>query len=96
VLVHKPLGYSALWGGNKSSFAQPDRPGRTGLTGYINKTVELKSSQEGDETLSQVAQRGDGCPIPGNIQGQVGQGSEQPGLVEDVPAYCSGVRLDDR
>jgi len=27
-------------------------------------------------------------PIPGNIQGQVGRGSEQPGRVEEVPAHC--------
>ncbi|KAK4832544.1 hypothetical protein QYF61_023876 [Mycteria americana] len=33
--------------------------------------------------------RGGKCPIPGNIQVQVGQGSEQPDLVEDVPAHCS-------
>jgi len=33
------------------------------------------------------------CPIPGNIQGQVGWGSEQPDLVEDVPAYSKGVGL---
>jgi len=26
--------------------------------------------------------------IPGNFQGQVGWGSEQPDLVEDVPVYC--------
>jgi len=38
----------------------------------------------------QIAQRGSGGPIPGNIQGQVGQGSEQPGLVEDIPAHCWG------
>jgi len=30
----------------------------------------------GDETLEQVAQRGSGGPIPGNIGGQVGWGSE--------------------
>jgi len=30
-------------------------------------------------------------PIPGNIQGQVGWGSEQPHLVVDVPANCTGV-----
>ncbi|GAB0206191.1 mitochondrial enolase superfamily member 1 [Grus japonensis] len=46
---------------------------------------------EGAETLEQVAQRGCGCPIPGHIQGQVGRGSEQPDLVEDVPAHCRGV-----
>jgi len=44
--------------------------------------------------LAQVAQRGGRCPIPGNIQGQVGWGSEQPGLVEDVPAHGRGVGLD--
>ena len=46
---------------------------------------------EGGETPAQVAQRGDRCPIPGNIQGQVGLGSEQPDPVEDVPARCRGV-----
>ena len=34
-------------------------------------------------------------PIPGNIQGQVGRGSEHPDLVEDVPAHCREVGLDD-
>ena len=32
---------------------------------------------------------------PGNIQDQVGQGSEQPDLVSGVPAHCWGVGLDD-
>ena len=27
--------------------------------------------------------------------GQVGQGSEQPALVEDVPAHCRGFGLGD-
>jgi len=36
-----------------------------------------------------------GCSVPGNTQGQVGRGSEQPDLVEDVPAPCGEVRLDD-
>jgi len=49
----------------------------------------------GGETLERVALRGGGGPIPGSIQGQVGLGSEQPGLVEDVPAHCRGVGLDD-
>ena len=47
---------------------------------------------EGGETLEQVAQLGNGGPVPGNIQGQVGWGSEQPDVVKDVPAYCR--RLD--
>ena len=42
---------------------------------------------EGGDTLEQVAQRGGRCPIPGNIQGRVGRGSEQPGPV------AGGVRL---
>ena len=36
------------------------------------------------ETLEQVAQRSCGWPLPGSVQGQVGRGFEQPGLVEDV------------
>jgi len=48
----------------------------------------------GGETLAQVAQAGGRCSIPGNIQGQVGQGSERPDLVEDVPAHCRGRGLD--
>ncbi|KAK4832276.1 LOW QUALITY PROTEIN: hypothetical protein QYF61_021675 [Mycteria americana] len=35
---------------------------------------------EGGEALEQFAQRGSGGPIPGNIQGWVGWGSEQPYL----------------
>ena len=30
----------------------------------------------GGDALAQVAQRGGGCPIPGDIQGQVEWGSE--------------------
>jgi len=50
---------------------------------------------KGGETLEQGAQRGSGGPTPGSIQGQAGRSSEQPGLVEDVPAHCRGVGLDD-
>ena len=50
---------------------------------------------EGGETLTQVAQQGSEGPIPGKIQGHVGQGSEQPDPVEDVPAHCRGLGLDD-
>ena len=46
---------------------------------------------EGGETLAQIAQRGGRCPVPGNVQGQDGRGSEHPGLVEDVPAHCRGL-----
>ena len=33
--------------------------------------------------------------MTGNIQGQVGRGCEQPGLVEGVPAHGRGLGLDD-
>ena len=46
---------------------------------------------EGGETLAQVAERSCGCPLPGSVQGQVGRGFEQPGLVEGVPAHGRGV-----
>jgi len=45
--------------------------------------------------VERVAQRGSGGPMPGNIQDQAGQGSEQPDLVSGVPARCGGVGLDD-
>jgi len=45
----------------------------------------------GGEIPAQAAQRGGQCPILGNIQGQVGRGSEQPDLAEDVPAHCRGL-----
>jgi len=40
--------------------------------------------QERGEVLEQAAQRGCGCPIPGGVQGQVGWGPGQPGLVFNV------------
>jgi len=49
---------------------------------------------EGGEAQEQVAHKGGRSPIPGNIQGQAGRGSEEPDLVEDVPAQSRGVRLD--
>jgi len=50
---------------------------------------------EGVEALAQAAQRGGRCPIPGNVQGKVGWGSERSDVVEDVPAHCRGVGTDD-
>jgi len=42
---------------------------------------------EGGEALEPVAQRNCGCPFLGSVQGQVGLGFEQPGLVKCVPAH---------
>ena len=50
--------------------------------------------------LEQAAQRSCGCPIPGGVQGQVGWGTRQPGLVLNVEVggpVCGkgGLELDD-
>jgi len=34
------------------------------------------------------------CPIPGDVQGQDGQDSEQPDLAASVPVHCRGDGLD--
>ena len=46
---------------------------------------------QGGETLAEVDQRGGGCPIPGDTQGQAGWGSEQPDGAVGVPAHCRGL-----
>ena len=45
-------------------------------------------NKDGD-ALKQVAQRSGGCPILGDIQGQAGEGSEQPDLALGVPVHCT-------
>jgi len=50
---------------------------------------------KGGEALAQVAQRGGGCPIPGDTQGQAGQGSEQPDWAVGVSVHCRRVQLGD-
>lgn len=35
------------------------------------------------------------CPIPGRVRDQAGWGSKQFGLVEVVPAYGTGLELDN-
>ena len=52
---------------------------------------QVEFCDEGGEALAQVAQRSCGCPLSGTVQGQVGWGFEQPGLVEGVPARGRGV-----
>ena len=42
-----------------------------------------------------IAQRGCGCPVPGDTQGQTGWGSEHiADLDAGVPVHCWGVVLD--
>jgi len=54
---------------------------------YIRKTFFY---DKGVGALEQVSRRSCGCPLPGSVQGQVGCGFEQPGLVEGVPAHGRG------
>lgn len=49
---------------------------------------------EGGEEPLHIFQRGSRCPIAGNIQGQVGRGSEQSDLVEDNPVITWSIGLD--
>ena len=60
-----------------------------------NRGNTLFFYSKGGEALAQVAQRGGGCPIPGDTQGQAGWGSEQPDQAVGVPAHFRGVGLDD-
>ena len=46
---------------------------------------------KGGEALAQVAQRGGGCPVPGDAQGQAGRGSEHLDPAVGVPVHCRGV-----
>ena len=39
-----------------------------------------------------VTQKADGCPIPGDIQGQARQDSEQPDPSVDFPVHCRSWR----
>ncbi|KAK4825055.1 hypothetical protein QYF61_023059 [Mycteria americana] len=68
----------------------------TGISRPKRGEIRTRSKEEmfyaeGGEALAQVAPRGGRCPVPGNIPGQVGRGSEQPALVEDVPARGRGL-----
>jgi len=56
---------------------------------------EVILHHEGGEAQEQVAQRSCGCLLPESVQGQVGWGSEPPGVVEGVPAQGRGLEPDD-
>jgi len=63
------------------------------LLDYLTRFKEEGCREEifyskGSEALAQVAQRGVGCPIPGDTQGQAGQGSEHLNLSVGVPVHC--------
>ena len=54
---------------------------------------KCKSLHKDGEALAQVAQRGGRNPVPGDIQGQAGQGTEQPHLAVGVLVHCREVGL---
>jgi len=47
----------------------------------------------GGEALEQVVPSCGGCPVPGDIQGQAGQGSEHPDRAVGVSVHCWEGRL---
>jgi len=69
-----------------------------------NKTtgIPLQSQRQGKpysslghgEAQEQVAQRGDGCPVPGGIQGQAEPSFKQPDWAVGVPVHFRAVELD--
>ncbi|XP_051470795.1 uncharacterized protein LOC127382792 [Apus apus] len=68
-------------------------PNRATCPLYQGHKLVLES--EGRLGSAQAAQSSCGCPIPGSVEGQVGWGLEQPGLVGDVPAQGRRLGLDD-
>ena len=86
-------GLQESWGGTLEQGGEPWDEGE----GFYTDRGEIEMRREaeivgceGGEPLAQVAQRSCGCPIPGGVQGQVGRGLEQPGLVGGVPAQGRG------
>jgi len=61
---------------------------------YIGCKEKVVYNKDG-EALEQVAQRCGGSHVPGDIQGQAGQGSEHPDLPVGVPVHCKRVGLGD-
>ena len=55
--------------------------------------MDLRENKDG-EALAQVAQGGGRNPVPGDIQGQAGQGSEQSDGAAHVSVHCRGVEPD--
>ena len=62
-----------------------------GGMGTFRLDIRRKFFTEGGVMLEQVAQGGCGCPTPGDIRGQAGCSSGQPGLVVGDPAHSTGV-----
>ena len=64
--------------------------GRFGLD-ILKKVIVNKVN----EVLEQVAQKGGGCPIRGDTQGQADVAVGVPDVAVGVPVHCKGVGRDD-
>lgn len=69
------------------------------LRSYVNFWGELSRFDTGytgkSDSLAHVGHGSCGCPILDSVQGQVGRGLEQPGIVEGVPAHGRGLEQGD-
>lgn len=59
--------------------------------GWFSLDIRKKIFTASGIALPQIIQRHGGCLLPGNIQGQTGEGSEQPDPDEDIPAHCKAL-----
>lgn len=54
---------------------------------FLGKHMSISQHcHKGSETVEQVAQKSFKCPTFAGIQGQIEEGPEEPGLVDNVPA----------
>lgn len=65
------------------------------MKSQAHKLQLLRQFNKPSPKLAQGAQRSSGCPIPGDMQGQTGPGSEQSDLAVDVLVHCKGVELNN-
>lgn len=56
----------------------------------VRSWIQWLLDSEGVEDYKQVTQKGCGCFVPGNFQGQLGPGSEQPYVAVDVHVHGKG------
>ena len=73
-----------------------DKPFGELQKGKVATAIDIAQTRHKEEIFYneggeiQIALRGGRCPIPGNIQGQVGRDTEQPDLIEGCPYSLQG------
>lgn len=63
------------------------------ILGEVEKSISKCFTSESGETLEWIIWGSCGSLLHGSVQGQVGQGPEQPSLAEDVPAHGKGAGI---